>query len=428
MSCVLCLLDDKFQARLRTLSQSKSERFEEVIHDFQKNLINALKFSTRVGDCKIHAYLHVETKKAADSYLQSLHTISDIGPFCDSLREVYMLWIKGSPEGAEEMLKGVLESKDLLHYSKKVNNLTFYRGRKSSQILTKEDLFHIPFNKRHLIGNQRYSITGQPLLYLGLSPIDVVYEIRQSIDTLQDIYFCSLLHTSATPLKVLDITNEYPDYFTNYEFVTRDGIGPGGLSQTLETKDFYKFILEQFCSFRRSRWSEAGVFAEEYVLSQLLTGVLRKFNFDGILFSSTRFDSDRCYSKAEFHVNRHRENLALFTKYNADDNFDRGLYEQFLISKPVCISDVINLTQDDLSQLSREVAPLWKQFVREQFELPFSLEISEILATRTRTRFADLVIKTRGTEIPYFEHDLGKLHLHLLYQIMLEFRNRLTND
>src|SRR5205823_638449 len=31
------------------------------------------------------------------------------------------------------------------------------------------DLFHIPFNSRHLITNQRYSFPGLPCLYLGQS-------------------------------------------------------------------------------------------------------------------------------------------------------------------------------------------------------------------------------------------------------------------
>ena len=38
-------------------------------------------------------------------------------------------------------------------------------------------MFHIPFNKRYLIGNQRYSLTGQPMLYIGSSVIDVAKEI-----------------------------------------------------------------------------------------------------------------------------------------------------------------------------------------------------------------------------------------------------------
>lgn len=47
---------------------------------------------------------------------------------------------------------------------------SFYRVRTSNTPLTKrEDLFHIPFNQRHRVKTQRFSISGLPCLYLGSS-------------------------------------------------------------------------------------------------------------------------------------------------------------------------------------------------------------------------------------------------------------------
>lgn len=45
----------------------------------------------------------------------------------------------------------------------------FYRIRKDQVDLTKGDgeMFHVPFEKRHLVSSQRYSIPGYPALYLG---------------------------------------------------------------------------------------------------------------------------------------------------------------------------------------------------------------------------------------------------------------------
>lgn len=37
------------------------------------------------------------------------------------------------------------------------------------QLSTREEMFHIPFSKRHLVANQRFSIAGLPCLYLGSS-------------------------------------------------------------------------------------------------------------------------------------------------------------------------------------------------------------------------------------------------------------------
>ena len=44
------------------------------------------------------------------------------------------------------------------------------RENESGFLFSKDEMFHIPFDKRYLIGNQRYSLTGMPCLYLGGSP------------------------------------------------------------------------------------------------------------------------------------------------------------------------------------------------------------------------------------------------------------------
>ncbi|EAZ1832502.1 hypothetical protein BWL83_22470 [Salmonella enterica] len=45
-----------------------------------------------------------------------------------------------------------------------------FRVRKSDRPLsTRKDIFHIPFNQRHLVRAQRYSVAGLPCLYLGTS-------------------------------------------------------------------------------------------------------------------------------------------------------------------------------------------------------------------------------------------------------------------
>lgn len=53
----------------------------------------------------------------------------------------------------------------------------YLKGRATSDVLTSWDMFRIPFNKRYLINNQRYSLTGQPLMYIGSSIIDVMEEL-----------------------------------------------------------------------------------------------------------------------------------------------------------------------------------------------------------------------------------------------------------
>lgn len=55
-------------------------------------------------------------------------------------------------------------------YSGKNDSKSLYRVRLSEKpLFKKHDMFHIPFNSRHLVGTQRYSIAGVPCLYLGSS-------------------------------------------------------------------------------------------------------------------------------------------------------------------------------------------------------------------------------------------------------------------
>src|SRR5699024_9298261 len=57
-----------------------------------------------------------------------------------------------------------------------------FRGRNCNSFLSHWDMFHIPFNRRFLIGNQRYSLVGQPLLYLATSPYCVFKELGGTED------------------------------------------------------------------------------------------------------------------------------------------------------------------------------------------------------------------------------------------------------
>lgn len=424
MSCILCFLEDSFQEKVRIFSQSKSDRFEAVLNEFQNNFLNEFYFLTSVEDCKRHNQIHDKTKIIANDTHDRIKKLTDVKEYFNSIRNIYTTWVKGQNSLAANDLKKILGDKKILKSTDKLNKLIFFRGRKSGNILTKEELFHIPFNKRYLIQNQRYSVTGQPLLYLGLCPLDVVYELRENIENLENIYFCSLVHASDEQLSILDVTNEFPDFFTNYNILFNDDMGEIDNSKLDVESDFYKFILSQVCSFKRSRWSEKGAFAEEYVIPQLLTEVLRTNGFGGILFSSTRVDTKKITSKSTFRVNRYRENLALFTKYEETNNYDYKLFNQFIISKPITIDELIDVSLEDWSNLTKQIGKILHE---PNIQAPFPLNISEITGISTKTRFENLFITDGKDEINYFIHKIGKLHLQLICQTVLDLRNKMKS-
>lgn len=424
MTCIICFLDDQFQERLRNFSHSSSEKFETTIKNYQNSFFNELKFICEIDECTNHKNLQPGTKSHVKKYFDNIH--KNLGVFAASfnkLSDVYNEWIMGKNKEAENILFKYLKENCLLDFTHEVNNSILFRGRWSKNPLNSEDMFHIPFNKRYLIGNQRYSISGQPVLYFGLSPIDVIHELRLDLDNIKNVYFSSFLHTSGN-LNVFDLTNKFPNKFKNIEILINDGMsGTFDIVEKEIVKFMHLFILSQLCSFQRSKVSEISYFSEEYVIPQLLTSVLRENEFDGILFSSTRTKYNTCYSKAHFHVNMHRENLALFTKYSDKNNVDTSLREQFSCSKPLEINDLIEINLSDLSQLRKQIG---KIINGPDFVKPFDLNISKLFGAETIVNFKDFVLFIGSKEILYFDHEVGKLHLQLLYQILMDFRKKTT--
>ena len=69
------------------------------------------------------------------------------------------------------------------------------------------DFFHIPFNKRDLVSNNRFSISGQPMLYLGYSILTLEKELNIQIDNLSIAAFLPK-YSTYYPLKINEIGNE----------------------------------------------------------------------------------------------------------------------------------------------------------------------------------------------------------------------------
>ena len=162
-------------------------------------------------------------------------------------------------------------------------------------------------------------------------------------------------------------------------------------------------------------------FSEEYVLPQLISQIVKDNYFDGILFSSSRFDNKVCFSKRKNYSNRYRENLALFTKYSEKEDYDKDLLNQFIISMPINIESLQDISLQELEELRSQIGKI----VRRGAKPPFQLDITEISGTRTLTIFENVYINENQNQFKYFEHKIGKLHLLLVYNLVLEFRNQL---
>jgi len=145
---------------------------------------------------------------------------------------------------------------------------SLYRIRTSEKyIADREDIFHIPFEHRHLVSSQRFSISGLPSLYLGSSlyacwqemgrpDFNKVYVSRYQVDdsrgrdvkVLNLAYSLELLKKSLLE-KLFDFSSDLDSDDVNNAYIAL-------------------FPLVMACSFTRKH--DSSMFNEEYILPNLL--------------------------------------------------------------------------------------------------------------------------------------------------------------
>ena len=105
---------------------------------------------------------------------ESKQKLNDI---CDSIIRVIRKVEAGNRSSAFDQLYELYFDKDKrsrLNMCYIETGTPFYRMRSADNYTqyaknTKDEMYHIPFNKRYLIGNERYSLTGFPTFYLSSS-------------------------------------------------------------------------------------------------------------------------------------------------------------------------------------------------------------------------------------------------------------------
>lgn len=144
-------------------------------------------------------------------------------------------------------------------------DMDLFRARETSlyHSLNRKEMFHIPYNKRFLVGNQRYSISGIPCLYLGQSTYICWEELGRP-----NPYTCNFVGVrNQRALRLLDMT--IPQSSSDSKMIS---IIP---------------IILSCCLYSRKN----RVFKQEYILPQLIMQAIitRKERVWGIKYQSTSF-------------------------------------------------------------------------------------------------------------------------------------------
>lgn len=402
MECLKEFLHDSYQSRLRLFAQGKSERYEDSIQNYARIFTAHLSLVKKESEqCKVcKNSWECSIVRAVLAEIEE----KEIDVFFDQIKEIYIYWIDSKIEMALQKFKNVLEDKQLLDFERKINKSDiFFKGRKSKEVLTKWDMFHIPFNKRHLIENQRYSLTGQPMLYIGNSIIGIAKEI-DALDL--DEIKISVVRLSPYKFRIYNLKNDIIEDYENIFY-----------AEILDMKEFaftkakfFRIILSSICSFQRRRELKGFSFCEEYVLPQMLALILKNYGYDGIAYVSTQKYSGVSVEKES--SLKFKENIAIFTKFSKKHVYDRDLFDKISISVPIDTTKIEEITIEDLTEICSEISA--------RSDIPGLQELitsSESINSMYHRIYDGIQIDKKK----YSETKYGKFHLYELYSVLNEY-------
>lgn len=175
--------------------------------------------------------LIADFEKRIDSYINAIDTIATIHPnnliikdvrkrkltitsFSEKIVETLTLFLQGNIREAYSTFDYALTRTKMNNHvfnmtrplSKICNSESpLFRVRRSDNVLKeRKELFHIPFENRHLVGAMRFSVSGLPCLYLG-SSIFVCWQEMGKPD-FDKLYISSFKTDEQSPdLMILDL-------------------------------------------------------------------------------------------------------------------------------------------------------------------------------------------------------------------------------
>ncbi len=205
--------------------------------------------------------------------------IEDINNLCKKLLLAHKSYIQGSPYKAYEHFSdgmSKLEAFLLFRIRERVkypDSYSLYRVRESKEkYLSPGDIFHIPFEQRHKVSNQRYSINGFPCLYLG-SSIYVCWEELNRPD-FSELYVSKFSLVTKRP-KILDLTFSAKESQNFLERFKKDNdFHEWNLNGIVDKVILFPLIMS--CSIINKENNR--IFKEEYIIPQLLLEWVRNKN------------------------------------------------------------------------------------------------------------------------------------------------------
>lgn len=205
--------------------------------------------------------------------------ISNIENLCNKLLQAQKKYLQGSPYKAYSAFSDGMSNleaflcfriRERMKYPEYIN---LFRIRSSkSKYLSQRDIFHIPFEKRGKIRNQRFSINGFPCLYLGSS----IYSCWEDLNRpdFENLFISKFKLLTKRP-KILDLTFSIHEAERIIASKKKDDMYyEWSLYNIIEKIILFPLIIS--CSIINKE--STAIFKEEYVIPQILLEWVRSAN------------------------------------------------------------------------------------------------------------------------------------------------------
>ena len=415
MKCVCCFFDSKNQSILKR-NTFGIERFENKLENYKITYLHELNSLVPVDQCKC-GYVTIDPVFLTwtNVFLENIKAnISVIESTFDMLIKVYYDHIVSSQKNSmDAMWQFIMENNLATGSESPISyNQLLFRGRINDGKFNTHDpkeYFHIPFNKRYCIGNQRFSISGQPVLYLGKSVLGIEKELGKQYKDLVLAAFLPKYYIYYYK-KIFELKNTIFDILVK---VLPGLFAVGGKLDYFDThyspnintikNDIQRSILAEVLTFPVEN---KCTFVEEYVLPQILTSILMNNNYNGIVFPSTKDYSNLSNSHlfSDFNLN-----TALFVSYDKSSNYDQNLENTFFVLTTDG-SEKFNLKPADI------LAQMEKVFVKNRTSSQNNNDfILPLVNTKLHMEYLE---KAALNGKPYFETNEGKLELEFYLKLV----------
>jgi hypothetical protein len=260
----------------------------------------------------------------------------DFSVFLTKFKETYTSIISAIKDTINEYLAGnygraytifseALDKEEFSKYFNKLrepidHNFPLYRTRLSDESIDKkEEIFHIPYNKRHLIKPQRYSLAGVPCLYLGSSLY--VCWLEMDKPDLNKLYLSRFQIEKECSISVLNLAHPYGQIISGQtEDMTLDNL----------CNIFSVFPLILACSFKKQH--KNAHFNIEYIIPNLLLEwVNNNQDVQGIKYRTTKDKSTKNTKLMFSYVFPATSKL----DFNSTDKYNQELIDIFSFTEPV---------------------------------------------------------------------------------------------